>query len=51
MKNLGLLFFVISSLSCAQVENKNFKDQIIKANTLAEKFLSKESIPGMAISA
>ena len=50
MKNLGLLFFVISSLSCAQVENKNFKDQIIKANTLAEKFLSKESIPGMAIS-
>lgn len=50
MKNLALLFFVISSLSCAQVENSTFADQIDKANTLAEKFLNKESIPGMAIS-
>ncbi|MFK2819747.1 serine hydrolase domain-containing protein [Flavobacteriaceae sp. LMIT009] len=50
MKNLALLLFTISSLACAQVENEKFVDQIDKANTLAEKFLSKEFIPGMAIS-
>jgi CubicO group peptidase (beta-lactamase class C family) len=50
MKNLALLFFIINTLACAQVERKKFATQIDKANTLAEKFLNKEAIPGMAIS-
>lgn len=50
MKKIALSLFIVNALSCAQVEHKSFTEQIDQANTIASEFLTKESIPGMAIS-
>ena len=50
MKKIVLFLFIISGLSCAQIQSNRYADEITEANAAAEAFLDKESIPGMAIS-